>query len=317
MLEQNIFLKGILGMQFRLFGMILVLSSIALFSDEDAMSVDIPDSENSIESSVASIPDSENSVENSVASMNAPATQPDPYAGDCCPSPCCGVSRFQIGGNYTYAWVTPEGSPTTQGSLGGAQAIYEYRPLDNIYAGVAFAWRMGDTSNGPGERSLLDFDIQERLGYTYNGLFFCDSRFTLFTGFGCRYLGEKVTLGVSSVKFNYTEFYVPLGFLFEKKWNSTFAYGLNFQWMPQVLPMVQIKPLDGARWIIKKELLNFSVDVPLTFYWSDCISIIVDPFFQSWRDGHSTAKTITGLALGLPGNKYLFTGVNVNFAWSF
>ncbi len=302
MLEQNIFLKGIRGMQFRLFGMILVLSSIALFSDEDAVSVDIPDSENSIE--------------RSVASMNAPASTP--YAGDCCPCPYGeAVSRFQLGGNYTYAWVTPEGSPTTQGSLGGAQAIYEYRPLDNLYAGVAFAWRMGDTSKRAGERSLLDFDIQERIGYTYSELFLCDSRFTFFTGFGCRYLGEDVSFGASSVDFNYTEFYIPVGFLFEKRKNSTFAYGVNVQWMPQVLPMVQIVPLDGARWILKKELLNFSVDIPLTFYWSDCTSITFDPFFQSWRDGHTTAKTITGLALGLPGNKYLFAGVNVNFAKSF
>ncbi len=229
------------------------------------------------------------------------------------------IHRFQIGGNYTYAWVTPEGNSTTTGSLGGVQALYEYRPLNSIYAGAAFAWRQGTTDNDIGERKLQDFNIQERLGYTF--ALSCDSaRLAPFTGIGVRYLPETVRISSSSVDFDYTEFYVPVGFLFEHEVNSTFSWGCNFQWMPQVFPLVRIQPLAGARWDLTYQLNNFFVEVP--FKISACdnhFSLIVAPFFETWHDGESTAKTdsLIVLELGLPKNKYIFTGVNVNLAYAF
>lgn len=225
--------------------------------------------------------------------------------------------RIQVGGNYTYAWITPSGSPTVSGSLGGADFMFEYRPLNSVYTGVAFAYHQGTPKNEGLDRSLLDFDTQERIGYTAGFNMGCKSRVALFTGFGGRYMHEKVTAGTASVEFNYVQFYVPVGFLFENRASSWFSWGVNAQWKPQIFPTVNIVPIDGARWILTKKLNNYVVDVPLSFFVSDDFSIVIDPFYELWHDGHSTAATITGLLLGLPGNKYTFTGVNVNLAWSF
>jgi hypothetical protein len=225
--------------------------------------------------------------------------------------------RIQIGGNYTYAWITPSGGLTVQGSLGGADAIFEYRPLNSVYAGISFAYHQGTPTNEGLDRSLMDFDSQERIGYTAGFTMCGNARLALFTGFGGRYMHENVTAGTASVKFNYVQFYVPVGFLFEHRAASCFSWGINAQWKPQIFPTVNIVPMDGARWILTKKLNNFLVDVPLSFFATDHLSIVVDPFYELWHDGQSTAATITGLLLGLPGNKYTFAGVNVNIAWSF
>jgi len=132
-------------------------------------------------------------------------------------------------------------------------------------------------------------------------------------------MAEKVEVSASTLRVDYTEFYVPVGLAFEKPVVPAFTVGCNFQWMPQVFPMVRINPLNGARWDLTYELWNFYVDVPFKIspWKTRCFEFIIDPFFEYWKDGHTTATTARGLALNLPGNKYLFAGVNVNFAFSF
>jgi hypothetical protein len=232
--------------------------------------------------------------------------------------PACGYDqRLQIGGNYTYCWISPEGSSTVSGNLGGAQGIYEYRPLESIYAGAAFSYRIGTTSNDIGTRKLQDFNPQARVGYTFSNANIVD-RLSVFTGFGARYMAETVSIGSASLDFDYTTFYVPLGFLLERTVVNHFLIGCNFQWMPQVLPMVRIDLLDGAQWDLTYQLLNFFVEVPFTFSaCDDRYTISICPYFETWRDGASTAETLTALTLSLPGNKYIFTGVNVNFGFSY
>lgn len=225
--------------------------------------------------------------------------------------------RVQVGGNYSYCWIKPQGNSTMRGSLGGAQGIYEYRPLNFVYAAAAFGYRIGKTRNHAGSREIQDFNPQARVGYTYSNEGIVD-RLTFFTGVGARYMPEKVKVGATSIKFKYTTFYVPVGFLFEQKVMQNFLVGCNFQWMPQVFPMVRIDPLDGAEWDLTYQLLNFYVEVPLILsLYKDRFTVSFSPFFETWRDGKSTAKTLTDLALALPGNKYYFAGVNVNFGYSF
>ncbi|MDE3055665.1 MAG: hypothetical protein KGI80_03100 [Verrucomicrobiota bacterium] len=223
--------------------------------------------------------------------------------------------HINIGGSYTYAWIQPHGNPTTKGSLGGAQFLYEYYPPNSVYAAVECRWRIGDTTNGPSSsRSLQDFNSQERLGYT----FYCkdrDAKATLFSGLGARYLPETVKLRSASVDFNYTEFYVPIGCLLEKTFHSFFSWGLNFQWMPQIFPTVHISPLTGSQWNLTYQLNNFFVEMPFSLHtYSNRLLFIFSPFFELWHDGKSTAfarkiGSYDRIALGLRGNTYLFTGL--------
>ena len=228
-------------------------------------------------------------------------------------------SRIQIGGNYTYVKIHANGHNSFTGSLGGAQGIYEYRPMDFFYGAAKLDWRMGPTHGHAGKRSLLYIDAQERLGYTFAS---DDEEWllTLYSGFGYRHYGENFTpKDGSSVKFNYNEIYVPVGGLVDYAVTDCFVIGLGFAWMPQVYPTVSIVPLKGARWVITNQLANFFVELPLTITMGDekRFTLMINPHYQYWRDGHTTAKTSSGVKLALPGNTYNFGGIDVNFGYQF
>lgn len=228
-------------------------------------------------------------------------------------------SRLQIGGNYTGVTIHPHGHTSFGGNLGGAQGIYEYLPINSFYGAFTLDWRQGDTHGHAGKRSLLYIDTQERLGYTFS--FDRDKlALTLYSGLGYRHFGQKLDPKKgSSLKFRYNELYIPVGSIVNYAVNHWFAIGLGLTWMPQVYPTVKITSLKGARWIITSELANFNVKMPITFTLTQDkrFSLILSPFYEYWRDGHSTAKTSDGLKLGLPGNTYNFGGVDINFAYSF
>lgn len=229
------------------------------------------------------------------------------------------ASYFEIGADYTHVNFNPQGNPSFHGNLGGLQGSYEYKSKDNFYAGVNFSWKEGQMHGSAGKRSLLYIDAQERLGYTL-ALKSLEYTFTFFSGLGYRHYGQKLTPNVgSSLKFRYNEFYIPVGIKSNYTVNSWFAMGLDFTWMPQVYPTVSIVPLKGSRWILTDRLANFYVNVPMNFTVTKNkrFHIVVDPFYERWQDGHSTAKTSSGVALGLPGNTYNFWGVNVNCGYSF
>lgn len=236
---------------------------------------------------------------------------------DCYEDTCCYVSflknHVEIGGNYTYLHLEPEGLDSVSGSLGGLQVSYEYQPLHRIYQGVTFLWRQGNLDGDGPSRSFFDIDTQARIGYTFG--FYCDEWIvSAFTGLGYRHMGE----GLSDVDLNYNTLYIPVGFVSSWEFMDSWHIGANFQWRPQAYPTVKIDPLDGARWITEYRLANFLVEIPIsyTFCPENRFAIVLKPFFEFWEDGQTTAE-ILGLALGLPQNKYLFGGVMLNLRYSF
>lgn len=235
----------------------------------------------------------------------------------CIQESICPVSSIQIGGNYTYAQIKIHDHHSFHGNLGGVQGIYEYKPRNNIYGALKASWKEGKTNGHRADREIAYVDVQERLGYT----FACRNRsLTLFSGFGYKFLGHKLKQHRHhTIKFEYNEFYIPLGFLSNYSFNACWTLGLNFTWMPQVYPTVKIVPLKGARWVIKDKINNFLVELPLTYLFSDNkrFSLILKPFYERWEDGASTARTFAGNPLGLPGNTYNFYGVELNFAFAF
>ena len=231
----------------------------------------------------------------------------------------CNVSCLQIGGSYTRANIKIDGQQSFNGNLGGIQGSYEYKPWNGFYGGLRVAWKQGKTKNSFADRKLVYVDAQERIGYTYASC--CnDWSVTFFSGFGYRYLDHKLKqFEESSIKFEYNEFYIPVGFLSEYFFCSCWSLGLNFSWMPQVYPTVKITPLKGARWILKNTLGNVLVELPLTYFFTEdkCYSLVLKPFYERWEDGRSTAKTSNGQKLGLPKNSYNFWGAELNVAFSF
>jgi len=228
-------------------------------------------------------------------------------------------SRLQIGPSYTRVNLKPAGHNSFNGNLWGAQGSYEYKPANDLYAGVTLTWSQGDLDGIAGSRYLRYIDTQERLGYTFAS----EAKkwlMTVFSGFGYRNMGHHYhsTTG-DSIRFNYNEFYVPVGLISNYSCSSWFNWGLGVTWMPQVFPTVNITPTHGNNWSLSYRLANFLVEMPLDFAVTENrkFHISFNPFYQTWNDGHSTAKTSTGASLGLPSNDYNFWGANLNLGYYF
>jgi hypothetical protein len=225
-------------------------------------------------------------------------------------------SAIHVGGCYSYGWITPQGFPSFHGNLGGMQARYEYQQRNFLYEGVKFSWRQGEEHQASNTRALLDFDVHERIGYTFAGTRWSCA---LFSGLGYRYLGQELRQpGLSDLTFNYNEFYIPVGFIFDKTIASHGSLGLNVIWMPQVYPALTIIPLNGANWIINRTIKNFLVEVPVSFTYSRWnLAFELKPFFEYWQNGKTSAISQFGFALDIPENTYLFFGIELNLGGSF
>jgi hypothetical protein len=228
-------------------------------------------------------------------------------------------SRLEIGADYTHVNLKPHGNPGFRGNLGGAQGIYEYRPANRFYGAALVSWKEGDTHGAAGKRWLIFVDGQERMGYTFG---FKQDRWllTLYSGLGIRHVGQKLKpKDSSSIWFNYNEFYFPLGFITNYSFGSWFALGIGFAWMPQAFPTVTIRPIDGARWKLTNTLNNYHVEIPFDFTLTKNkrLHLVLKPFYEYWNDGHTTAKTTTGVPLGLPGNTYNYCGADLNLGYCF
>ena len=223
-------------------------------------------------------------------------------------------SCFEIGADYTYVDLKPHGDASFHGNLGGLQASYAYKPKNNVYVEANFSWKEGNLHGSTGKRSLLYIDAQERLGYTLASKSL-DYTCTIFSGLGYRHFGQKLTPNVGGTsKLRYNEFYIPVGILSDYTFNSWFAMGLDFTWMPEVYPTVSSSALKGSRWTLTNRLDNFYVNLPMSFTLtkSKRFHVVVDPFYERWQDGHFTAETLSGA-----GNTYNFWGVNLNMSYSF
>lgn len=226
---------------------------------------------------------------------------------------------FSIGGNYAYAHLKVEGTPSFHGNLGGAQAMYEYRPQNGFYAGVDALWRQGTVDSHLANRFLIEADAQERFGYTTSC---CENKWmwSFFAGFGYHYMGHHLKQeGQPSMRFNYNEFYVPIGLFTDYRPNSWFSWGLRATWMPQIYPTVTIIPIQGARWKTACTFGNVVAQLPLKFSIGKKRSFFVTlkPTFTYWKDGKTTAKTTSGEGLNLPSNAYYFWGCNLDVGYAF
>lgn len=226
-------------------------------------------------------------------------------------------SKLEIGGSYTRAHIKVGEQSSFRGNLGGVQALYEYKPCNGIYEGLKIVWKQGNTENCDAKRELSVVDSQERLGYTYATC--CNEwSLTFFSGLGFRYFGHKLKTVHESIKFDYNEFYIPVGFLSEYLISSQWSVGCNVTWMPQIYSTVKITPLKGARWILKNRMVNVSVELPLTYFFKEkCYYICLKPFYEHFENGRSTAKTFSGQKLDLPKNSYQFWGIELNIGFLF
>lgn len=225
--------------------------------------------------------------------------------------------RCALEANYTRVDVKPRKNPSLDGNMGGLEGSFEYIPADFVYAAVGGGFRYGRISGKGSRRDLLDGEVYERIGY--NATFLnCHFLLTPFTGFGYRHLSHDFKDGVS-LKMRYNEFYIPVGLLGRYNWTYA-SVGFFAIWMAQVYPTVTFDVTDGARWVTKATYKNFRLGLPIFYHFQSVknLSLFVNPSFELWQDGRTTAKTTsTQVSLGIPQNTYVFWKVGLGIEYKF
>lgn len=226
---------------------------------------------------------------------------------------------FTVGGKYTRAYLKPSANPSFSGNMGGARATYQYQRPNFFYGALDFEWKYGHLHASNGKRNLQDIIGEERLGYTFQVT--CpENIITLFSGFGFRQLWHDIHLNnKSSIDFRYNHFYIPIGVFSQFKTTSFLSIGLNVTWFMQVFPTLTITPLNGVRWKLRRQFKNFLIELPFSFLdvFVKNLSILLVPQFELWKDGPTTARTPSGLSLGLPGNTYVLWSGELKLKYSF
>ncbi len=228
-------------------------------------------------------------------------------------------SIVYLGGSYTRSHIKPHGLFDFEGNMGGIQGMYQYRPLRSVYAAIGGFWRSGKNSGNVGTRDLTDAGSHERIGYTFA---MRDDQILLtpYTGFGYRHLAHHVKPNSGSkIKLRYNEFFFPVGLQSVYDMYQWFSIGLDAVWMPQVFSTVTFNVVDGARWVIKNTYKNFNVSLPFYFHIERVtnLRVVLNPFFELWQDGRTTAITQFNDPLGLPKNTYTFWGIELNLQYAF
>jgi len=252
-------------------------------------------------------------------SNNSEAITPKPSAPQSVHTPIP-TSSVGIGASYSYVHFRPTNEAAFHGNLAGAQGLFEYRPTSGFYSALKLNWREGITKSTNGvSRHLTDALAEERIGFTvHSNNRLC--HLSIFSGLGFHYSNQKLHQpGANSMRFIYNQFYCPLGFFSDYRFFHWFSVGLTGVWMPQVFPTLTISPIGGTRWETTLGLQNALVEVPITFYVGGKTQFFfqVKPTFQFWQDGKTTAKTTTGIPLGIPKNTYYFVGAEVNMGCAF
>lgn len=243
-------------------------------------------------------------------------------------------NRIFVGGSYTRVHLKPHITSSLNGNMGGANAIYEYRPANAFYAAAVGQWSKGSVKGASGHRNLMFAGITERLGYSWQS---CHSLWTLYSGAAFRFLGHDITpsssavgafnsaffppflSGGSSIKLDHYDIYFPVGGMVEYVCSCFFSLSVCAEWRAQAYSTLQIRPLGGTYWTLKNTFGNCLIQVPFRFFVGTCRHSFIEivPFYELWHDGHSTAESSTGVSLGAPQNTYNMYGVNLNYLYQF
>lgn len=222
-------------------------------------------------------------------------------------------SRLQLGGDYTYLHLTPQRKAAFNGSLAGAQGMYECWSNFHFYSGVKFNWRQGTVTQHSKHRSIVYMDGQARIG-SIIGSKKDGTSWTIFTGFGYHYLKQEQR------RFDrkYNEFYIPLGMSMEYAATSWFTFDINVTWMPQVISNVKVNSSKGGHRNLTKRISNFNFGLPFDFMTKGKrFHVIVTPFGEYWQDGAGRSIKKSGRTVKIRSNTYQYWGVDLNLGLCF
>ncbi|MEX0962108.1 MAG: hypothetical protein WDZ28_04545 [Simkaniaceae bacterium] len=233
--------------------------------------------------------------------------------------------------NYSKLWLGPqffhlhlgvEELNTYKGYLGGAAAGFERKYIWDLYVNLNGSYALGNLSgNGGRSRYIHDEYVEGLFGLSIPLSCQCNWVLTPYLGYGFTFVDHHLSApNLSSLKFRYSKYYLPIGFILDYTPFDFWNIGLDFKWMPQIDPLLKIVELSGGRWELAHKQ-GYMVKLPLSFelyeknqtFWS----LTLTPFWRWTKDGSTQAVTNNGTPLDIVENLYIYWGAQAAFAIHF
>lgn len=204
------------------------------------------------------------------------------------PCICRYANHFFVGPEIYHIRRTRESGSKQSGTIYAGRVGYDHIKRYKFYWG-------GDVLYGKGElhgKSALgrklkshftDFDVEGRLGYTFEQKEGYQFSFTPFAGIGYAFEQNNFLrpspLTIHS-RIHYT--YVPVGFLSKISWSPCLDIGLNFKakYLFEGKNKISHDPNNDSASVLIKSEMQYRVELPITYkYWPQLFVNIV-PFYE-------------------------------------
>lgn len=172
---------------------------------------------------------------------------------------------------------------------------YEYLKADAMYGALDFDFRGNKgkkTKTDLKHRSDLLYNAQLRLGYAFGSS--DDFAITPYVGIGAS-SSELEFMGGSDYYLVRKSFFWTVGMRLDGSINENWDLGIRAQVMPMLSKPKLYTSEAGVSYDKMKKKINYSVDVPITYNFSNSGSALrLTPFFESQNMGLSDAEKAAG-----------------------
>lgn len=207
-----------------------------------------------------------------------------------CAMPCqrqYKAHQFYVGPEVSHVHRKKEGGTFQNGVTYGGRFGYDYIKRYKFYIGAEGNYSIGRLTGKKTHRRLhsnyTDANIEGRVGYTFAQKGGYRLFFTPFVGGGIGL--EKNNFTQSSpipVHFRIWYQYVVAGFLSQASFSPCWDAGINFKarFLIDARNKVSNDPDFDSVTMLVKNRMHYRVELPLTYWWNQCLSLRLVPYYE-------------------------------------
>lgn len=198
------------------------------------------------------------------------------------------ANQLYIGPEIYYATRNREGGTKQHGPVFGVKAGYDHIKRYKLYWGGEVFYGAGHLKGKTGTGSKLksrfiDFEVEGRLGYTFQQKAGCQFAFTPYIGYGyAEELNKFIHPSPLKVHFRLDYTYVPVGFLSQVTLSPLWTVGLNFKAKFMIDAKNRVthdEDLGHLKMLVKNEI-HYRVEGPLTYQYCSHIWFSAVPYYE-------------------------------------
>lgn len=226
---------------------------------------------------------------------------------------------FYAGPHFNYTRLDFDTPSDSEGYEGGVTVGVE-KQFDCLFSSVDFEgyWNAGRITGPPSSRSSLEeFFVEWKMGTQYRGTCGCQPiLFKPYTGVGWNYLENEQNPGPTSITYQHTQVFVPVGFFAYWCPLQCLRIGSQFEYRPGVYDCLHVDSLHFDANFGH----GFRIQLPIEFtgYWNcHCFEARIVPFYDWTRFGSVDDVTPNQVSVDIPGLTRWNLGIRLLFGICF